>query len=51
MNKLATFLLAGLLGSCAPSAADLDQTRGGQVEVYFNEPGTCLLYTSDAADE
>ncbi|MGC6514099.1 MAG: phospholipase D-like domain-containing protein [Myxococcota bacterium] len=52
MNKLATFLLAGLLGSCAPSAADLDQTRGGQVEVYFNEPGTRIenMWEPDVID-
>ena len=25
-----------------PSKADLDQTRGGQVEVFFNDPGSRL---------
>lgn len=34
-------LLPLLLLSCgAPSEADLDQTRGGKLEAYFNEPGT-----------
>ena len=26
--------------ACAPSTADLDSTRGGRVDVFFNEPGT-----------
>jgi len=39
MNR---FLAIPLLFSCnmAPSEADLDKTRGGDVEVYFNEPGS-----------
>jgi phosphatidylserine/phosphatidylglycerophosphate/cardiolipin synthase-like enzyme len=39
MNRL--LLFAACLLSCgAPSQADLDTTRGGRVEVMFNEPGT-----------
>ena len=45
----------GLLAGCnaPPSQADLDQTRGGRVEVYFNEPGTRaenMWHHSDAID-
>ena len=30
----------GLAAGCAPSAADLDSTRGGRVDIYFNDPGS-----------
>jgi phosphatidylserine/phosphatidylglycerophosphate/cardiolipin synthase-like enzyme len=39
MNRL-TLSLATLLACGAPSQADLDQTRGGRADVFFNEPGT-----------
>ena len=29
-----------LLGACAPSADDVAGTRGGRVDVFFNDPGT-----------
>ncbi|MEN0064933.1 MAG: phospholipase D-like domain-containing protein [Myxococcota bacterium] len=32
-------LLSGLL-SCAPSERDIASTRGGRVDVYFNDPGS-----------
>ncbi|MBN2800057.1 MAG: lamin tail domain-containing protein [Deltaproteobacteria bacterium] len=40
--KRATLLGLLALASCnpAPSQADLDSTRGGRVDVYFNDPGT-----------
>ncbi|MED5374214.1 MAG: phospholipase D-like domain-containing protein [Myxococcota bacterium] len=31
-----------LLLACAPSEEDLDSTRGGRVDTFFNEPGTRL---------
>ncbi len=35
------FLLFALLGcNPAPDAADLEGTRGGRIDVYFNDPGT-----------
>ncbi|MCB9677565.1 MAG: lamin tail domain-containing protein [Alphaproteobacteria bacterium] len=47
-------LTAGLLTSCnpAPSQADLDGTRGGRLDVYFNEPGTRAenMWQPDAID-
>lgn len=43
---------AALLMSCngTPSKSDLDQTRGGDVEVFFNDPGSRLenIWTPDA---
>ena len=35
-------ILATLLASCnpPPGGADLENTRGGRVEIYFNDPGT-----------
>ena len=45
-------LLGLLLTGCnpPPSQADLDKTRGGRVEVYFNDPGTRAdnMWHSDA---
>ena len=42
--RLPTFglvTLVGLFVACAPpSAADMDSTRGGRLDVYFNDPGT-----------
>lgn len=40
--RSAVLLPALLVLGCnpPPTAADLDQTRGGRVEVFFNEPGT-----------
>lgn len=47
-------LLPLLLLSCngPPSAADLEGTRGGTVEAYFNNPGSRLdnIWDSDAVD-
>ncbi|MEZ4318185.1 MAG: phospholipase D-like domain-containing protein [Myxococcota bacterium] len=44
--------VVGLLSSCAPSQEDLDSTRGGRVDVYFNDPGTRLenMWNPDAID-
>lgn len=40
-RALAAALALSLAPACGPpSAADLDGTRGGRVEVFFNEPGT-----------
>jgi len=57
MRALKILGLAGLFGallSCntAPSQADLDSTRGGRVDVYFNEPGTLAenMWEPDAID-
>jgi phosphatidylserine/phosphatidylglycerophosphate/cardiolipin synthase-like enzyme len=38
------------LPGCAPSAADLEGTRGSRVDVYFNDPGSRLetVWRSDA---
>lgn len=52
----AVLLLSGLPWAAGcnppPSDADLDQTRGGRVEVYFNDPGTSLdnMVYPDAID-
>ena len=47
-------LLAVVTMGCnpAPSADDLDGTRGGRVEVFFNDPGTRLdnMWEPDAED-
>ena len=42
----------GMSGLCAATQAQesLNATGGGSV-VVFEKSGTCLLYTSDAADE
>ena len=44
-------LLLLLLG-CAPDPADVDGTRGGRLDVYFNDPGTRMtnLWEPDALD-
>jgi hypothetical protein len=34
------WLSLALIACGPPSAADLDSTRGGRVDVFFNEPGT-----------
>ena len=43
-----------LLTSCNPAPGEdlLDQTRGGQVEVFFNDPGSRVgnIWTADALD-
>lgn len=48
---VALFNLVPMLG-CEPSAADIDSTRGGRVDVYFNEPGTRRenMWNPDAVD-
>ncbi len=44
MSTLRSLFLVGMLGLAGcnppPSQADLDGTRGGRMDVYFNEPGT-----------
>ncbi len=35
-----SLLITALLAACAPSEEDLNSTRGHQVEVFFNDPGT-----------
>jgi phosphatidylserine/phosphatidylglycerophosphate/cardiolipin synthase-like enzyme len=44
--------LAALLACGAPSDADLDSTRGGRVDVFFNDPGTRAdnMWTADAIE-
>lgn len=53
MRSLATFG-AVLLAACnpVPDAADLDGTRGGRIDVFFNEPGTrpTNMWEPDAED-
>jgi phosphatidylserine/phosphatidylglycerophosphate/cardiolipin synthase-like enzyme len=41
-----------LLLACAPDPADVEGTRGGRVDAYFNEPGTrrANLWEPDAID-
>jgi phosphatidylserine/phosphatidylglycerophosphate/cardiolipin synthase-like enzyme len=45
-------ILALLLSACAPSQEDIDGTRGGRVDAYFNDPGTRRqnLWEPDAID-
>jgi len=40
MRKLASLLAFGLLSCNVPSEEDLESTRGGRVDVFFNDPGT-----------
>jgi phosphatidylserine/phosphatidylglycerophosphate/cardiolipin synthase-like enzyme len=50
---LATFAAVLLAtASCAPDPADVEMTRGGRVDVYFNDPGTRPdnLWEPDAVD-
>lgn len=41
-------LSLALAAGCVPSAADIDGTRGGRVDVYFNDPGSRLETVWDA---
>ncbi len=53
-KKLGVVGLAAAMASCnpAPSQADLDSTRGGRLDVYFNDPGTRAenMWEPDAID-
>ena len=42
MTRPTVLALAAALTSCnpPPTQAQLDQTRGGSVDTYFNDPGT-----------
>ncbi len=50
--RMLAALLAGLLLACAPSDEDLDSTRGGRVDVFFNDPGSRMqnMWEPDAID-
>ena len=53
MRTFFTLLIAALTAcNAAPSQADYDLTRGGRVEVFFNEPGTRIenMWEPDAED-
>jgi phosphatidylserine/phosphatidylglycerophosphate/cardiolipin synthase-like enzyme len=54
LKKLGVLGLVGALASCnpAPKQADLDGTRGGRLDVYFNDPGTRAdnMWQPDAVD-
>ena len=53
MRTFFTLLIAALTAcNAAPSQADYDLTRGGRVEVFFNDPGSRLqnIWAPDAVD-
>jgi phosphatidylserine/phosphatidylglycerophosphate/cardiolipin synthase-like enzyme len=50
MKRLVPLALLAL--SCAPSAEDLESTRGGRLDVFFNDPGSrqANMWEPDAVD-
>ena len=53
MIFLQTLLVSGLIGcNPVPDQADLDGTRGGRVDVFFNDPGSRFenMWEPDAVD-
>ena len=53
MRTLSLITMLGFIAGCAPSNADLDSTRAGRAEFFFNDPGsrTANIWNPDAVTQ